>query len=252
VTLSIDAIYRYPIKGLTAEVLSAVTLSMGQALPFDRAYAIENGPSRFNESDPKVLYRAAFVTLARNARLAAVDTRFDEASQTLTLLRSGKMVARGDLTTRSGRAILEQFFAAYLQDELRGAPKIRHAVGHSFGDADEKSVHIITKESIDDLGCATGRPLDPLRFRPNIVVSGGQAWAEFSWVGKDIELDGARLHVYARTARCASANVDLVSAARDADIPAILQRHWGHANFGVYARVTRRGDVQLGATAQIL
>ena len=43
----IDAIYRYPVKGFTPESLSQVTLAQGSALPLDRAYAIENGPSTF-------------------------------------------------------------------------------------------------------------------------------------------------------------------------------------------------------------
>ncbi len=251
-TLRIDAIYRYAIKGMTAEALPAVTLSTGQALPFDRAYAIENGPTRFDDSHPKVLFRAAFLTLARNARLAALDARFDETSGTLSLFRSGKIVARGDLKMRSGRAVLEQFFAAYLHEELRGAPKIRHADGHTFGDADEKCVHIINRESVQDLERAFGRPLDPLRFRPNFVVSGAQAWNEFSWVGREINLGAARLQVFERTARCAAPDVNPATAVRDADIPAILQRHWGHANFGVYARVVGGGRVQLSDVVEFI
>jgi Uncharacterized Fe-S protein len=41
----IQGIYRYPVKGLSAEQLASVVLATGQTLPADRAYAIENGPS---------------------------------------------------------------------------------------------------------------------------------------------------------------------------------------------------------------
>src|SRR5689334_17228962 len=43
----ITGLYRYPIKGLTPEALSRVPLRVGQTLPADRRYAIENGPSGF-------------------------------------------------------------------------------------------------------------------------------------------------------------------------------------------------------------
>ena len=49
----ISAIYRYPVKGLSAEAVSGVTLEAGGTIPFDRAWAIENGPGRFDPEAPK-------------------------------------------------------------------------------------------------------------------------------------------------------------------------------------------------------
>ena len=37
---AVEAIYRYPVKGLSAEPLDAVELRPGEALPFDRAWAM--------------------------------------------------------------------------------------------------------------------------------------------------------------------------------------------------------------------
>ncbi len=48
-------------------------------MPFDRAWAIENGPGRFDPAAPKHLPKASFLMLMRNERLAALDCRFDEA-----------------------------------------------------------------------------------------------------------------------------------------------------------------------------
>ncbi|MGB7077093.1 MAG: MOSC N-terminal beta barrel domain-containing protein, partial [Xanthobacteraceae bacterium] len=44
----IQAIYRYPIKGLSPERLERTALRPGQTVPGDRLYAIENGPSGFD------------------------------------------------------------------------------------------------------------------------------------------------------------------------------------------------------------
>ena len=55
----VSAIYRYPIKGLTPERLDGVTLAPGETLPFDRAYAIENGPGRFDPEARREIGRAS-------------------------------------------------------------------------------------------------------------------------------------------------------------------------------------------------
>ena len=50
----IDAIYRYPVKGLSPQRLARVALAAGQTLPADRLYAIENGPSGFDPARPPI------------------------------------------------------------------------------------------------------------------------------------------------------------------------------------------------------
>jgi uncharacterized protein len=243
---TITSIYRYPIKGLSAHPLPAASLTEGEAMAYDRAYAIENGKGRFDEANPKHLPKINFLMLMRDERLAKLDVRFDETSELLTICRDGKVVAKGDLGTMSGRAIIEQFFSAYMERELRGPPKIKRATGHSFSDVSAKCLHIVNMATIKELERETGRTIDPRRFRPNLVVSGLPAWDEFNWVGQHIAVGNARLHVFSRTERCAAINVDPTTGTRDIDLPALLSRHWGHTDFGVYARVVESGQVRNG------
>ena len=70
----ITGIYRYPIKGLTPEPLSRVPLRVGQTLPADRRYAIENGPSGFDPEAPAWKPKIQFLMLARNERLARITS----------------------------------------------------------------------------------------------------------------------------------------------------------------------------------
>jgi len=243
---SVSGLYRYPVKGLSAEAMAQMALSAGEAAPFDRAYAIENGPGRFDPENPQHLPKINFLMLMRDERLATLKTRFDEATHTLTILRDGKQVARGQLSTPLGRKMIEQFLAAYMQAELRGAPKIVFAEGHSFSDMAAKCVHIINLDTLRELERAVGTPLNPLRFRPNIIIEGLGAWEEFSWIGKTISVGNAELDVFARTQRCAATDVDPETGKRETAIPAVLERTWGHADFGVYARITRGGTIALG------
>ncbi len=246
--ITVTGIYRYPVKGLTPQALPSVRLEQDETIPFDRAYAIENGPSRFDPANPAHRPKITFLTLMRDERLAALKTTFDETTEVLTIARGGKVIVRGDLKTRTGRALIEQFLAAYMKDSLRGPPRIIHAPGHNFTDVAEKYVHIVNLTTLAELERAMGRKLDPLRFRPNIVIAGAPAWSEFTWLGRELRLGsaGVRVVVTERVDRCAATNVDPDTGNRDADIPAFLRRQWGHIDFGVYARVSERGQLAVG------
>jgi hypothetical protein len=232
---------------MTPEPLQRVSLRPGETLPFDRAYAIENGKGRFDVDAPRHLPKINFLMLMRNERLATLKATFEDASETLTIYRDGKQVARGQLTTPLGRQLIEQFIAAYLAADLRGAPKIVHAPGHSFSDVAAKCVHLVNLASVREVERTLGRPVDPLRFRANMYLDGLAPWAEFGWEGKQIEIGPARLQVFARTQRCEATNVDPGTGARDMAIPAHLQRTWGHEDFGIYAKVVTGGEVAVGA-----
>jgi uncharacterized protein YcbX len=243
----VSAIYRYPIKGLTPEKLGSVELRPDATLPFDRAYAIENGPGRFDPEAPRHLPKITFLMLMRDERLATLRSSFDDATRTLTISRGGKPVVKGGLDTALGRQLIEQFIAAYMRAELRGPPKIVQAPGHSFSDVAAKCVHIVNLASVRELERALSRKVDPLRFRANVFVDGLPPWAELDWVDREIGIGQSRLTVFARTRRCEATNVDPETGARDMAIPAALQRTWGHQDFGIYARVVAGGAIAPGS-----
>lgn len=243
---TVTGIYRYPVKGLSADPLERVEVAPGETLPLDRAWAVENGPSRFDPENPCHLPKVTFLTLMRDERLASLDARFEEESHRLILLRGGRQVAGGDLKTRSGRQIIEQFLAAYMKSSLRGPPRIVSAPGHSFTDTPAKWLHVVNQASVRELERVMARPIDPLRFRPNLIIDGPAAWTEFGWVGHEIAVGPVRLRVTQRTDRCAATNVDPTTGVRDMDVPAVLQREWGHTAFGVYAEVLTAGEITIG------
>jgi uncharacterized protein YcbX len=120
-------IYRYPVKGLSAEPLERALLSVGEVIPFDRAYAIENGPSAFDPGSPRHIAKIAFLMLMRNEALAELDTRFDERTRTLTIQRNGALLAEGCLDTERGRRAIEIFFEEFSAAELRGPVRVLSA-----------------------------------------------------------------------------------------------------------------------------
>ena len=248
----VTALYRYPVKGLPAEPLSRVAVVPSAPLPLDRAWAIENGPGRFDAASPRHVPKTSFLMLMRNERLATLESRFDEETSMLTISRGGKVVASGNLMTTTGRQVIEQFMAAYMKDDLRGPPRIVEAPGHSFSDVAAKCLHIVNLASVRELERVAGRSIDPLRFRPNILIDGATPWQEFDWVGRQICAGDARLEVFKRTERCAATNVDPATGARDMDLPAQLALRWGHTDFGVYAKVVAAGTVTSGDRLELI
>lgn len=244
----ISAIYRYPVKGLSPEPMASVRLAPGQTLPADRLYAIENGPSGFDPAAPAYFPKTRFLMLMRNERLAALDTRFDEASHLLTIRHNGTEAARGDLKTQQGRAAIEGFFANYSAEDLRGPPKVLQADGHSFSDVAAKVVSIINLASVATVEGAIGAPVDPLRFRANLYVEGWPAWHEFDLLGKEVSIGDARLKVVKRIVRCAATNVEPRTGIRDMNIPNTLMRAFDHMDCGVYAQVMEGGRMSPGDT----
>jgi uncharacterized protein YcbX len=243
----VKSIYRYPVKGLSAEKLPGTVLAAGQTVPADRLYAIENGPSGFDRAAPAYIPKNRFLMLMRNERLARLDTHFDDATHLLTVRAGGREAARGDLRTPAGRQAIESFFAGFCADELRGPPRVLDAPGHSFSDVAKKVVSIINLASVADIETLVGAAVDPLRFRANLYVDGWPAWREFELIGQTLSVGAqVRLKAVKRIMRCAATNVEPGTGIRDLTIPATLTRSFDHADCGIYAEVIAGGPIAAG------
>ena len=247
----IDAIYRYPVKGLSPQRLTRATLAPGATLPADRLYAIENGPSGFDPAAPAYFPKQRFLMLMRNERLAALRTDYDEENHTLRIEWEGREAARGDLRTKEGRLAIEAFFRRFMPHELRGPPKVLSGQTlpgqvHSFSDVARKVVSIINLATVAEVESAAGAPVNPLRFRGNLYVGGWPAWHEFELLGRELTIGQARLKPVKRIVRCAATEVDPDTGIRDVAVPRTLMDNFGHADCGIYAEVTVGGEITTG------
>ncbi len=239
----ISSIWRYPVKGLSAERLTSAELSPGATIAMDRAFALENGPSGFDPAAPSWQPKIKFLCLMRNAKIAALTTHYDDATGTFAIVREGRPALTVRLSEPESRTALEKFFQDYMGNEARGPIRLLESPGHSFSDVAKKVVSIINLESVAALERAIGRPVHPLRFRGNVYVSGWPAWVETQLVGREIETGRARLRVVKMIKRCAATEVDPETAERDLDVPGELYRLTGNDDCGIYAEVTAGGTI---------
>ena len=245
-TAHLARICRFPVKGMSAEDLDRVRLTVGQTLPGDRRFAIARGSAGIDPTEPVWLPKSNFVTLVRTARLARLTTRYDADTGEMAIYRGGRRVAHADITDPTGRAVIDQFLAAFLEGDVTRMPRLIDAGGTALTDAADPVVSVINLASVRDLARVTGMPVDPIRFRGNLLLDGLPPWAEWTWLGQSIEIGAARLQAVEAIERCAAVDVNPETGVRDTNLPKLLQRGYGHVCLGVYATVTAGGTVATG------
>lgn len=250
---TIAAMYRYPVKGLSAEALDSTNLAPGECLPQDRRFAIALPSTRFDPQNPEWLSKTHFVMLMRDAALANLKTRFDPAIGELSIDDGSGPPLRARITEPEGRERIARFLDEFLGDAVAHPLRIVEAPGHAFADARrkpnataDKYVSLINRASLAALEEAVETPVDPLRFRANVYFDGTPAWRELDWLGSEIALGGARLRVVSAITRCAATEVNPDTAERDLDTLAALRRFFGHNLMGIYAEVTEGGPIAVG------
>src|SRR5229473_8249510 len=117
---TVTAIYRYPVKGLSAEKMDRVALMPGECLPHDRRFAIALGTTLFDLQRPEWLSKTHFIMLMRDEKLAQLRTRFDAESSVLAIAENGRVLLRAQMTEPEGCRLVAEFFANFLGDAVKG------------------------------------------------------------------------------------------------------------------------------------
>ncbi|HAT84616.1 MAG TPA: MOSC domain-containing protein [Rhizobiales bacterium] len=246
----LTAIYRYPVKGFSAQELPKTAIKPNAPLAWDRAFAIENGPSGFEPTNPAHISKNAFLVLMKQPELARLRTEFDPASGIMTISENGEIKAKGNLLAHQNQIELEAFLANYCDKPLRGSPKILHSPGHAFTDSRTQDLTLINLASIRALEEKIGSQLDPLRFRANLYFDCEQAWLEHDWVGKSLKIGNVTFRVRKRTQRCAATNANLKTGERDQMIPKVLLQHFDHSDMGIHIVAEQAGSISVGDRIQ--
>ena len=250
--MRVENLYRYPVKGLTAEALEEVTVEPGQALPWDRAFALAQGDSGFDPAAPVFLHKSNFMCLQKNARIAALTAGLDPHDRLLTIAApDGTRIAASPLTA-AGRAAIAAFLTGFLGDEARGEPSFHHVPGHVFSDQVKPCISLLSLPTLHRFEAELGQARDKMRFRANIYFNDSPPWAEFEWIDRHIQVGSARLRIFKRTRRCDATQVNPATAERDADPVRELMRAYRHTDLGVHAEVVDGGRIAVGDAITVI
>jgi uncharacterized protein YcbX len=250
--MRVEYLYRYPVKGLTAEALEAAEVEAGGCIPWDRSFALSQGDAEFDPAAPAWLHKTNFMCHMRNAKVAALASVFEPRDGTLTIRAPDGSFVSANALSSGGRGQITEFLTLYLGDEARGSPVFHHVPGHSFCDQREKVVSLINLASLHDYQTRIGARRHRRRFRANVWFSGAPAWSERDWVGQQIQLGGAVLRVTRGIVRCPATEVNPETAERDASPVAELRDLYGHTELGIHAKVVEGGRFALGDAIEVL
>ena len=240
----VAALWRHPIKSHGRERLDRTRLTAG-GVPFDRRWAVTHAASNYDGADWVPCNN--FVIGTKVPALAGLWARVDEAAGTVTLSHRDRGEITGDPDDPADAARMLDWLsplhagAGHPPAAIERAPE-----GRGMTDTPFASVLVCNAASHRAVAGRLGRTLEEERWRGNIWIEGLPPWEEFDLVGREITIGDAVLRIEERCQRCKHTTANPVSGRRDTDTLGLLAEGWGHTDFGVYAVVTRPGEIAVG------
>jgi GntR family transcriptional regulator/MocR family aminotransferase len=242
----LKSIYRYPIKGLSAQPLTRVDIEAKKPFPLDRIFALVRPGAPYDIGQPRWGKKGLFVMLMLEEALARVRTTLDVETMQLTIAQDNRQLLVADLNDESERAKVEQFFWQLLPTFRSPPTLVRSSDGH-FMDKPDNVISLINLATIRSLEQQWGIKIDPLRFRANLYIDGARPWEEFDWIGSDIRIGDGLFRADRRNGRCGATNVDPQTGRRDLDLPGSLRATFGHKELGIYLIARESCQLTVGA-----
>lgn len=233
----VRAIYRYPVKSMRGESLGESSVEW-QGLPGDRCYAFVQSEDRSTfpyltaREAPELLLYTPTLTDPGRPYYSPVRVRTPEGAE----YPLGSEELHASIAQRYERPF-------YL---LRLGRRATH---------DAAPLSVITTSAIASLGKALDMTLDPLRFRPTILIEtpDGEPYPENRWVGQTLVFgdDDMRMVVSEPDIRCKMITLDPQTALAEPRILEHVVRALG-GQLGVYGLPQRLGVLRVGNPVYVL
>lgn len=221
----VTALFRYPVKSMAGEAVEHAAVG-SSGLAHDRAWAVytEDGGIASGKRTRRFRPVPGLMRWRSVAGHDVPEVLDPEGSR----LRADDPAAGAALSAAFGRPLV-----------LRPETDVPHH--------DESPLHLVTSSSLAALG-STGTPVDPRRFRPNIVLDTGSlpGFPEDSWAGGRLHVGPeVVLGVEAGMVRCVMVDQDQVGVTADRPVLGVLgDLHDAH--LGLQLRPVVLGTVRVG------
>jgi uncharacterized protein YcbX len=138
--------------------------------------------------------------------------------------------------------VTDPALAARLGDGVR-------VIKQDRGVFDSLPLSLISTSTVDGIGRLSGRPLEPARFRPNLLVAPDTAaeepFPEDGWLGTTLRIGGMRMRIDRRDPRCVITTMDPGTGQRDPRVLREIAQQRDNCA-GVYGTTVTPGPVALG------
>jgi uncharacterized protein YcbX len=229
---TVKSLWRYPVKSMIGEPCRSLFFEE-RGVTGDRLFAVRNDHGKFGSGK-------------NTRRFVKIDGLF-----------KFQAVYNGDvpvITFPDGRSVRGN--DPCIHSELTEAlnQPVTLAKEEFIPHFDSSPVHLITTSSLGWLRAKLpGSVIDERRFRPNVVVETADAGlAELNWLGKTLRIgQGVMLEITCPTERCLMTGLAQSAIPEDKNIFACIGRE-SDLNFGVYAKVITRGEVNCGERVELI
>ena len=260
----LSALYRYPIKSSAAESLERVALDALGVVGDRRWMAVDTETGRFfTQRLLPQLYPGALGGAGGPAAECAGDVRAEPrstGSRRQPAWRHGLaryLAGAGCRRRRSGLAdaLGRPTRLVHIPERARQVDTGYAEPGQKVHFADGFPLLLIGQASLDDLSQRVGRPLEMLRFRPNLVVEGSAAFAEDGW--KRIRIGSVEFVVAKPCSRCILTTLDPATGERNEDREPLTtlktyREKDGAVLFGQNLIALGQGSLEVGMPVEIL
>ncbi|WP_369959062.1 MOSC domain-containing protein [Pseudomonas benzenivorans] len=266
--LRLSGLYRYPLKSAMAEPLREAQLDALGVAGDRRWMVVDAASGRFLTQRllPQMTQLQARWQGAEQLRLSAPGMADllvavpDEQAELrgVTIWRDSLRVPdAGEAAARWLSQVLGRDCRLVQVSEAR-ARQVDTAyaeVGDKVAFADGFPLLLIGQGSLDDLSRRVGRPLEMLRFRPNLVVEGAAPYAEDDW--KRIRVGTLEFRVAKGCSRCIMTTLDPQTGERSADREPLTtlrgyRQREGEVYFGQNLIACGSGELALGMPVEVL
>lgn len=250
--ITVASLWRHPIKSHGREALDAVTLTKGQTMPFDRHWAVTHDNSKFDAANPQWEKCRNFMIGALVPNLAGIWARFDDTSGQMHLRHQSVGEVSFDPSDPVDVTRFLNWVAPLTAHVSMKPTALVSAGARGMTDTPFPSISVMNTASHTAVSDRIDQDLQSERWRGNIWLDGLDAWVEWDWIGHDLRIGSATLHVQERCTRCNHTKANPQTGLRDIDTLSALSEGWDHTDFGVYCTVIETGDIKVGDTAKVL
>lgn len=226
--LRLSALYRYPLKSGKAQALQHSALDT-LGLEGDRRWMlVDEASGRFltqravpRMSQLSALWNDAGGLTLSTAGQVAFDVPLPGADAPLRGVTIWRDTLRVPDAGEQAAAWVSEFIGKptrLVQVPVERARTTEAGYGRDddkVGFADGFPLLLIGQASLDDLSERIGRPMEMLRFRPNLVIEGSDAFAEDGW--KRVRIGEVEFRVVKSCSRCILTTIDPASGERSPD-----------------------------------
>ena len=234
---SITALYRYPVKGLSAETLDRASILDTGTVAGDRILGLlfaDAGPAVEDGWWPK----DRFTVLMNTPALARLRAHFDATRSRISIVLDESTLVDEPLN-ESGRRRIAEVITEYVlgldENPLRNRPDraplrlVGDINSPMFHDGGAKHITLMGRASVNSLAEAAGQEIDERRFRMNLVLDNIEPWEELTWIGHTIRVGGLDFDVTGPVVRCVATHANPENGNRDINAINLLTSAFGQA-----------------------